>query len=507
MGITSLSIPENTSSYVIPAILLALTTYLSWTLYNAFLGPLSTIPGPWLARFTRLWELREVLRGHFERTNIDLHKQHGPIVRISPSKFSISDPTAVKTLYAAGTKFAKSDFYRPFGDPDQRKSNVFSVMDMHAHGQMRKKVAALYSMSTLVGYEEFVNRCNVTLCGKLGEFAREGRSFEVQNWMQFYAFDVIGEITTSQSFGLMEQGQDTRGILSGIHQSLVYGSRVGIFPELHIWLAGFARLTRQEIPFHAVQNWILTQIRSRSGGPDSSPQSSSSGRPDFLTKLLALRKADKVTDVDLESTIGANIGAGSDTTSISLSSVIYYLCRNGGAERQLYEEIEVFESEGRLSDPVMFEEARQMPYLQACIKEALRLHPAVGRPLLRTVPHGGATIAGRYLPAGATVGINAWVLHRNEAIFGDDVEEFRPERWLQEDKAKLSLMEQNFLAFGAGSRTCIGKNISLLEMSKVIPQLYRKFEFQLAEPGEWKTSEDWFVKQQFKCYVKLRSGR
>ncbi|GES65319.1 cytochrome P450 [Aspergillus terreus] len=63
-----------------------------------------------------------------------------------------------------------------------------------------------------------------------------------------------------------------------------------------------------------------------------------------------------------------------------------------------------------------------------------------------------------------------------------------------------------FLTFGAGSRTCIGKNISLLEMSKVLPQLYRKFEFKLAPPGEMVTYEDWFVKQKFKCYVKLRDS-
>jgi cytochrome P450 len=58
-----------------------------------------------------------------------------------------------------------------------------------------------------------------------------------------------------------------------------------------------------------------------------------------------------------------------------------------------------------------------------------------------------------------------------------------------------------------GSRTCIGKNISLLEMTKLIPQLVRNFDFDLAEPGaDWETVNVWFVKQtNFNCKIKLRA--
>ncbi|PMD27973.1 hypothetical protein NA56DRAFT_696994 [Hyaloscypha hepaticicola] len=69
-------------------------------------------------------------------------------------------------------------------------------------------------------------------------------------------------------------------------------------------------------------------------------------------------------------------------------------------------------------------------------------------------------------------------------------------------------MDRNFFAasFGMGSRTCIGKNISLLEMTKLIPQLVRNFDFELEEPDkEWKTVNVWFVKQtNFNCRIKLR---
>ena len=78
-------------------------------------------------------------------------------------------------------------------------------------------------------------------------------------------------------------------------------------------------------------------------------------------------------------------------------------------------------------------------------------------------------LAGIHFPAGATIGINSWVAHRNTSVFGEDADTWRPERWLDEDNAAVAEMDRYFLAFGLGSRTCLGKNLSMLEMSKLIP--------------------------------------
>lgn len=144
--------------------------------------------------------------------------------------------------------------------------------------------------------------------------------------------------------------------------------------------------------------------------------------------------------------------------------------------------------------PISHTESNQMPYFQAVIKEALRMHPAVGLTLERVVPIGGVEIAGQWLPEGTAVGICPWVLHRDKRVFGDDADQFRPERWLEADEETLKVMNRSSLAvsvlfklpqlgqftnsskFGSGSRTCLGKHISLLEMGKVVPQLLWMFE-------------------------------
>jgi cytochrome P450 len=127
-----------------------------------------------------------------------------------------------------------------------------------------------------------------------------------------------------------------------------------------------------------------------------------SNRKDFLEKCVELTKAGKMDEFVMNNVLGANLGAGSDTTGISLTAVIYFLMRNPDCLEKLRGEIERAAQEGNISDPVSFQEAQRLPYLQACIKEALRMHAAVGQILSRVVPEGGAQLAGRHFPQGVS---------------------------------------------------------------------------------------------------------
>lgn len=86
-----------------------------------------------------------------------------------------------------------------------------------------------------------------------------------------------------------------------------------------------------------------------------------------------------------------------------------------------------------------FQQARELPYLDACIKEAGRIHPPFGLPLERVVPPEGAIICGERLSGGTVVGISGWTVHRDPETFGEDVDEWRPERWLvgEEKRRKM----------------------------------------------------------------------
>jgi cytochrome P450 len=135
--------------------------------------------------------------------------------------------------------------------------------------------------------------------------------------------------------------------------------------------------------------------------------------------------------------------AGSDTTAIALRSIFYHLCK---CPRVYQAAVQELDSATELSSPITFEQGQHLPYIQACIKEGLRLQPAVGMLLERIVPKGGATLDGIFFPAGTIVGINPWVVAIDKSVYGQNAQEFRPERWLEASAEDHRLMERNFLA-------------------------------------------------------------
>jgi cytochrome P450 len=129
----------------------------------------------------------------------------------------------------------------------------------------------------------------------------------------------------------------------------------------------------------------------------------------------------------------SNIAAGSDTTAITLRTIFYHLHKYPETLSALLAELRTAKRQNRLSEPVTWKQAQQLPYLEACIKEAGRIHPAFGLPLERVVPAGGAKICGEVLPQGTVVGVHQWAAHRAKSVFGEDVDVWRPERWLVEE--------------------------------------------------------------------------
>jgi cytochrome P450 len=175
------------------------------------------------------------------------------------------------------------------------------------------------------------------------------------------------------------------------------------------------------------------------------------------------------------------IFAGSETTAISLSSIFYFLVKNPRVYAKLMAEINEAVENGTIEDKdgdgiVTWTESQKLPYLDAVIQESFRLHPAPGLLLERVVPAKGIDILGHFIPGGTIVGCNAWVLHRRPEIFGADVDHFCPERWTDASPDRLREMKATMFQFGAGARTCIGKNISLLEIYKVVPCFLIRFD-------------------------------
>lgn len=124
------------------------------------------------------------------------------------------------------------------------------------------------------------------------------------------------------------------------------------------------------------------------------------------------------------------------------------------------------------SSPIQDAEARSMPYLQAVIKEGLRIFPPVAGLMSKDVPPGGDTFNGLFIPEGTKIGYCAWGVFRNKDIWGEDSHVFRPERWLDSPADKLHEMEATLeLIFGYGRWQCLGRNVALIELNKVFVEV------------------------------------
>ncbi|KAG8162917.1 hypothetical protein KVR01_007395 [Diaporthe batatas] len=250
----------------------------------------------------------------------------------------------------------------------------------------------------------------------------------------------------------------------------------------------FARARMADRSDEIEKGQAVTKPKSATGKPE---------RRDFLSRFIEARGKDPefISQQRVLALTVANMFAGSDTTAITLRSIFHNLLTHPAAMEKLLAELAAEGAAGRLAKAdyetddrergeyaetlVRWNDVRELPYLTAVIYEGLRCHPAAGLPLERIVPAAGLNIDGHHIPAGSIVGCSGWVIHRDEGVYGAKADDFRPERWIEATPEQLSKMRNCLLSFGQGSRTCAGRNVSLLEMYKLIPALLRMFEVRL----------------------------
>ncbi|TVY68046.1 Cytochrome P450 monooxygenase [Fusarium oxysporum f. sp. cubense] len=496
-------------AYLTAAVVGLLVTKL---LVNKYGNGLNGIPGPALASFTDLWRFLDVYRRRPEVTQIALHEKYGTVVRLGPNTVSIADPAAIQTIYAHNSGYTKSDFYpvqQTINKSGKRLITLFTSQDEKFHSQLRRSVSNAYAMSTLVQFEPFVDSTTTEFFKQLDQrYANQNDILDFGTWLQYYAFDVIGELTYSKRLGFVDHGKDVDNIIGNLEWLLNYAAPVGQLPILDSLLLknplrlqltkwGFTNSSSPVAIF--ARNRMLARVDPEKLGDMKFDQDN--GRRDFLSRFLEANQKDPEfmnNDRVLALTV-ANMFAGSDTTAITFRAIFYYLMKNPADMKTLMAELAEEERAGRFAREdglVSWNEVRDLPFLNAVVKEALRCHPAAGLMLERIVPARGLEVNGHHIPGGTIVGVNAWVLHRNKDIFGHDADRWRPSRWIEASTEQKRRMENYMFAFGAGSRTCIGKNISLLEMYKMVPALLRRYELEFpSADNTWHLNNAWFVKQ------------
>jgi len=348
----------------------------------------------------------------------------------------------------------------------------------------------------------------------------------------------MGELTMSRRLGFIDEGVDVNGIMKSIGANFQYFSLVGqmswldkVLGKNPIYIKYFRKQVSSPILKFAQQ--LLQERLQELEGSGKTEKESAIGKPDFLARFLQARnqvpgteeEVAPMTDSLLLSLMFGNINAGADTIATTLRAVFFYLLTHPDTMATLKDELNTAHGNRKMTMPCPTwheTQSEHLLYTRCVIKEAIRLWPALSLSLERKVinpaglplhsPDGEDRVV---LPRGTIVGINPYVLHRDPRIFDpnfalnsshSNVESFDPARWLPSTsalknsrgntEAQLKVMEHDILTFSAGKRTCLGKNIAMMEMLKVVPALVMRFpDMQLVDASRWKVKNAWVLAQ------------
>ncbi|KAI9834154.1 MAG: hypothetical protein M1826_005265 [Phylliscum demangeonii] len=340
-----------------------------YVVYYRFLHPLSKVPGPFWASLSRLWLVKHARSGEMHRTAIALHRRYGPLVRTGPNEVSVSDPQAVKMIYGLATKFPKSNWYRVW--QGKRKFDLFAERNESIHTSQRRLVSNLYSMAAVKELEASFDKAITVFVQRMTE--QQGRVVDMALWLQLFAFDIIGEITFSKPFGFMKAGKED-GSFRQIDNALRSAIWVGQVPWLYRLNEMLTPLIGNRLAINSrhggIRQLALREVEQRQG--------QASSRPDLLAHLFEVqkKKPTEMNDDGVLSMATSNVFAGSDTSAITLRTILYYALKDARVKARLVDEVDRMQHDGQLSNPVTYNQSVAMPYLQA-----YRLGSHYGHPL------------------------------------------------------------------------------------------------------------------------------
>ncbi|GMS91872.1 hypothetical protein PENTCL1PPCAC_14047, partial [Pristionchus entomophagus] len=171
--------------------------------------------------------------------------------------------------------------------------------------------------------------------------------------------------------------------------------------------------------------------------------------------------------------------AGFETTANSLSYLTHFLANNPDVQERIHEEIEAVcpGKSGIIFQSIAYDDLIELKYTAAVIKESLRHYPLASFVVFR-VCQKATSLGGIPVQIGDNVLTDTWSMHMDREIWGEDAEEFRPERWLEESSSRPRVA---FQSFGEGPRMCIGMRLAYVEEKMAIAHMLKNFRIVKCE--------------------------
>ncbi|TKY90036.1 hypothetical protein EX895_000034 [Sporisorium graminicola] len=482
-------------------------------------------PGPFLAKLTDFWLLRTAMVGHRFEAVHKQHQKYGKFVRIAPNHVSIADHEALQPVYGHGTGTLKPAYYDAFVPPKPFPRGLFNTRDRAEHTRKRKIVSHTFAPKTIVAFEPFIRREVQLLLERWDEFCDKAAKANTEGprgikgrawldsllWLNYFAFDTIGALAFGSTFGMLENGADEAKVeYEDVHgnKKVDYCSAVNIINERGEYSGTMGLAPVWLRPYLLKLPWFskrLTSVKKLTGialARVNDRLQNGSEREDLLAKLQAAKddRGEPMGKMELTAEALTQLIAGSDTTSNTACAIVHHLTTHPDKMAKLQAELDR-ELEHAEEVP-LHSDVQELPYLQAVLNESLRYHSTSAIGLPRVIPEGGATVCGQRFPAGTILSVPAYTLHRDKSVFGEDADEYNPDRWLAPN-AKRDF-EKAFIPFSVGPRACVGRNVAMMELSILIAAIFRRYDIVLAEPEKPLETFEGFLRKPVQLDVGLK---
>ncbi|KAF5974370.1 benzoate 4-monooxygenase cytochrome P450 [Fusarium coicis] len=428
------------ATLVLAIVLFKLIDFLCRFTYRLYLSPLRKFPGPRLAASSNAWEIYHSLTNDRFRAIHELHEKYGNVVRIGPNQVSVASPEAF--LYVFVTKyssFLKTDFYatiQPGIGP--KYAGLFNYISHKQAMAERRDLQPPFSPGSLKHYEARFDEQLDILMGVV----KQRRKVDLFGIFKFFMLDVIGDLALNKSFGQVTSGKDHQYVIDFNNAFMLIGLQntfapiIPLIPYLPFKKLKNAYYGLERVFSYSqerVEDYLKQDISNKQGSLMSGYLDPATGEPKDGYSAWSIALAGH-----------GFIVAGSEATSITLTYIIWMLIKRPDVDHRLRQEL------SSLSKNYSNTDLANLPYLDAVIREALRIYPPAPAPMPRVVPKSGFEFEGVSYPPG-TISAQPYTIHRHEEVF-EDPDGFRPERWLNVPSEKKDRMYRAFVPFSAGQR-------------------------------------------------------
>jgi benzoate 4-monooxygenase len=389
---------------------------------------------------------------------------------------------------------------------------LFNTRDRAEHTRKRKIVSHTFSAKAIGQFEQYIHAKlelfyqNWTDLSKNRSDPKTGyASIDALNWFNYLAFDIIGDLAFGAPFGMLEQERDFAEVrmtpdappksapaIEVLNRRGEVSGALGCYPALKPYAKHLPD------PFfskgvEAVQNLAgiaIARVRERLDNP--------SDRKDLLARLMEGKDAEgkPLGREELTAEALTQLIAGSDTTSNTATAILYWVVRTPGVIQKLQKELDAAIGPGVPS----YDQVRDLTYLSHVIDETMRIHSTSSLGLPRLVPSATPEnpnpkpieILGYSFPPGTALSVPSYTIHHSKAIWGQDADDFVPERW--EEKRITQKQKDSFIPFSYGPRACVGRNVAEMELKVMVGTVFRNFEFRDEHKGPMRTREGFLRK-------------